>query len=110
MVWGHFFQLLGVVMCAANVTYYYAVEDTLPFGFINVAALGIYSLGATLKLQPWKVWAWHCIALCWNLALFSTVYYWLWNDNFPLSEVWLLAIIGIFFFSLLDNVLDVPQQ
>ncbi len=71
---GKFFQVLGVVICAASVAYCYAVNDVIPFGFINIAALGIYRLGATLKVQPWKLWTWHCFALCWAPAVLSTVY------------------------------------
>lgn len=37
---GKFFQVPGVVICAACVAYYYAVDDTLPLGFINITALG----------------------------------------------------------------------
>ena len=37
---GKFFQVPGVVICAACVAYYYAVDDTLPLGFIDITALG----------------------------------------------------------------------
>ena len=74
MVWANFFQVFGAVICVASVAYCYTVIETVPLGFINIAALSIYSLGATLEVQPWKVRTWHCVALYWNLAIFSSDY------------------------------------
>ena len=84
------FALLCMLLATA---YYFVGNNDFALSRVLMGFFFLYLFFGTWVVAPHKTWPWHLIAFAFNVAIFSTIYYWVWDDNFPLSYLWYGAIV-----------------
>ena len=95
-----------VLLCMVLATgYYFFGNDDFALSRILMGCFFLYLFFGSFVAAPQKTWPWHLIAFAFNVAIFSTIYYWVWDDNFPLSYFWYGAIVINFVMGAIQNFL-----
>ena len=98
-------QPLAVLCMVVATSYYLFGNDDFALSRVLMGLFFVYLFFGTFIAAPHKTWPWHLIAFAFNVAVFSTIYYWVWDDNFPLSYFWYGAIAINFVMGAIQNFL-----
>ena len=94
-----------VLLCMVLATgYYFFGNDDFALSRVLMGLLFLYAFFGSFIAAPQKTWPWHLMAFAFNVAIFSTIYYWVWDDTFPLSYLWYGAIVTTVVMSLIQQL------
>lgn len=98
-------QPLALLCMALATGYYFVGNDDFALSRVFMGSFFVYLFFGSFVAAPQKTWPWHLIAFAFNVAIFSTIYYWVWDDNFPLRYFWYGAIAINFVMGAIQNFL-----
>lgn len=98
-------QPLALLCMVLATGYYFVGNGDFALSRVLMGFFFLYLFFGSFIAAPQKTWPWHLIAFAFNVAIFSTIYYWVWDDSFPLSYFWYGAIAINFVMGAIQNFL-----
>ena len=96
-------QPLALLCMMLATGYYFFGNDDFALSRILIGFFFLFMFFGSFVAAPHKTWPWHLITCACNVAMFSTVYYWVWDDNFRLSYFWYGVIATTFIMSFIQQ-------
>jgi hypothetical protein len=98
-------QPLALLSMMLATGYYFLGNDDFALSKVLIGLFILFMFFGSFVVAPHKTWPWHLIAFACDLAIFSTIYYWVWDDSFPLRYFWYGVIATNFAMGAIQNFL-----